>query len=1677
MADAAVSLESQPPLDEASQLPEVGVAPSLAPEQVVAEVGGEVAEEEPDYNEIFELGDFVRIDSTKYGKVIGYIYYRDGELISVMPLGATDFLYDFPRIFDDENDKFDDDLGVSQSFIFEKRKLPTFVEQQDFHVGQVIETIKEDRQRGQLIKITNINTEDDTITVEDQEGNSQTYEFAYTGIPRDAEFKILRIVEQPKDHVAVNQEVAVPEQVEAEESPEGEVELDEEDEIDLATQQANKNKFFDIEVVGEVTVKKAAVFREARSSEKTYTDTIQKADAMSDFLNLLDPVAQKDPKQVRSVRMLVETLFSMKQETVKYNEDGSVAGEQKLSVNLLKDLLSSANVPLSRPVLDIALRIFLKDDELTNFQLKQSNEFYRADASIQTLDGFSQDSVNPVVSGAANTNIFRTAQKNFIKEFETIWKPNGLQQPLFYAKEDSEFFRFEIPSQDNETLNGLQVTGITKKTLEKGGDASELKGVASMDVITNSVRRAATTTFYKHPIRRKEQLVSAETAPVKAHVLFPIDTAATVGSKRSGLLAIDSARSHDKTRLMKDILEEKNGVIILGKEKESEDESATVDKILALDMTGNEPSTFLLKDYLEGMNLPATGLGDMQIHLEDLGLNKFEFTPDIFNVLDSKIKAYQNQLLASLARFREVLASSPEVVPEDNSLLDKPDILEKNIRSEPILVQSIEALQIQTPGIEPSDLAIVSFLLKKHTDYFQVAMGQQAYFVAREKYQATRDRYLAAIYIRKLLDKKKKEAGIPPKPNKCEHVAKLAAVRKIEDDQERIQALAKLFSIYQGETKDKFINCNVCKRELLCMHEKLQISAFLNPGDNQNIQKEIILQFGGGQFQGTYACRNCGQAIQEIDYDTHLEYDDDGKPMNGRAVLVDKDAILEEQLENALKGVPIRKAKDIKFKSDTEENYRDIIFELGNRVGISLSESTIRKIVERLVRYAKSLPSQADYEKQKAAAPGKSDYIVIINKRIIAAAAVLILLEVQTNLTPYQIRYSLIGCEPSFEGYPLDRDKSDTSGLKYLACAVASIPRREAPWNLTGWQDEPDAAKRTDNIYNYMVAVIQRIFYTNPVIDQEIMMKRAYLETKAQQIAEARKQEVIPEGFLPAFESEEVLVPEVAARMTNGGPQIAKAWIRGANSLAERTAVIVRGSPIALTTCCLGSITTPGAFWLSASDLPELEKRRMKPNYRVQSLWVHFKPRPLASIAVEHDDNLNYRLFLKVCHQGPNKGLLHEVGLTNQCRWCEFAFPANPAVVDADSETSDGKVAVTSQGIDTSREAFEDLLDTVHMNNKVQPYKVHTSQNLDTVMTDFIEITPPPFDNWREVMTQTVNDLKLAVQSGKKSDLENAIGEISKIAGTSKARIEMRMPTFKNQIAKLGELSWDNLLSTLLAYFIVPFRRILTEFEVESYRSAFNTKRGWSSYSNLGLNHLQDLTKILDSDQTIVKEFKGKLKDKEKYQAAYLKLENFVEAASAIIAFKERIHPGIFPGREYSLKWIQKAIVFSLINTLVDPTVFVATPSGGAADQQGISTQILMELVAKSLTKFNSEQISYNDDQLRELIMIRNEKEKADVISNMFDKRSPEEKAVEIVKKQLGIGRWAVGGTKAIWGYDIDQYEREREDRARAGIIDFPGYGPDQVPELAGRQLDANGYPVHGAEGGYDFTQTGEDDA
>ena len=71
----------------------------------------------------------------------------------------------------------------------------------------------------------------------------------------------------------------------------------------------------------------------------------------------------------------------------------------------------------------------------------------------------------------------------------------------------------------------------------------------------------------------------------------------------------------------------------------------------------------------------------------------------------------------------------------------------------------------------------------------------------------------------------------------------------------------------------------------------------------------------------------------------------------------------------------------------------------------------------------------------------------------------------------------------------------------------------------------------------------------------------------------------------------------------------------------------------------------------------------------------------------------------------------------------------------------------------------------------------------------------------------------------------------------------------------------------------------------------------------------------------------------------------------------------------------------------------------------------------------------------------------------------------KIIKK-LGLKEWSVGGTKAIYAYDPDQYERERIQRQEMGFQDVSDTGNVMI----------DGVPVYRDEDGYDNSQMAEED-
>ncbi len=1640
----------------------IQIAPTANGSEIVS-----IAEDDPFL--FIELGDRVVIDSN-VGRTSGTVYYRSADLIRVLPDGISNILRDYPVEQTEQGEIFDESLGVKVAYVIEKRKFESFVEQRDLRLGQTVETITSSGDIDKVFKITLVDEENDAVEMEDESGASERVEFGFYGVPLDESFVIIR--SRQEEDTGAAEGAAEGEQREEEEK-------EDEDEDEIAELPAPK-----IKIVGFVTLTKATVFKEAPATQQRFPDNLQKTDALNDFLNMLDPALQKDPKAIREVRHLIETLFYLKQDTVAYNDDGSVKGQKEVSAITIADLIKRTTVPLGRPILDVAKKLYLQPaEEAINdgeegvslegdeyFFINQRDELTQM---VQNKGALVSSDMNGAQNGQINQFWYNTSTN--ARQYQSTFTPNNTAEPLWKANYDSEFFRNQLPDLENPSIEGY---------IPPEADSGATEPI--FDKISFGLERALTTTYRKGVERKKQLLVPEESATMKGYLIFPQKVVAHIGKSRSGSIAVDSGRSQLPPKTTKQILEEVGDAQEVG----------TSNDLILLDVNGATLGNIPLKDYIDGLTIPSLGLGDTFKTLEQYGIDNLELTPDIIQVLESKIEAYQSQLLGTLTKLREELAAAEIKEPEENNLIDNITLFEGNIRNEPTLVEDMETFEKINPSLSKSDIARVAYLLQKHSDYFQVAAGGNGVYTAKERVQSTRNMFLESLEIARLLKLKKTDVGEPPLPNKCEHVAKLNTIRKEYDDNDRFQLLTKFFAYYQGDRQDNWINCNRCDRQLLCVHERLLIQSYLNPAEKDAIFKEIVLNFSGGQFQGKYICRNCGQAIRDIDFDTNLEYDDNGKPMSGRAVLEDKDAKFEQKLNQMISApigtneVEIEDAdKDDKSKTglqlnDKEKEYYAYISEISERLAIVLRDEHMKRAISRTMNLVNKLHTREQYKKFKEKNPAIADYDVMLSRETICACAAFILIEIQSARPSYPIHRILHGCkDPGFDGYPLEPDIDKKQGIMYISCALASIHRNDAPWNKTGFHSKKGVS--LDSKITSIAQIILRIVksnVSNDEIQQQISDKKKYLlQIAGKEAASIQAKDEIPATFLPeqiilskSKAAEDATIPEVANLMGEKGKYaVAKQWIRESHELALKTASLVRGSPLIETTCCLSNITRPNTFWSSASDLPDLDKRKLTPKVQGAFLQVHFNPRPMESLLVEADKDIYYRIFLKYCFQGPRYGHLHEPGLTNKCAWCGFQFPVNPNILDTDTE---GKSALITQSVTTDTEQFTELLDKIHQVNAVDAIKPRRVSTMDEIMNEFSNITPEPTPNWKAVIDDTIVAFSRMPKDVNAGDVATALIEISNESSELEQVVRQRVnENFIGIIEEIIRLPWLNFYQVIQAYFIIPFKRIVTNFSSDSIFVPKELK-----ISEL---HTNDITRILSNDMSLLSMKAGDIR-KPAAMLARAKLSYFIEQLSALLPFKNKIRPTVVPGRYESLTYIQRAMFYGPLAMLMDPS---SIPPGmesitslrSVADP---SMRLLLELIVYTLNKYRKERLSFDDKQIKELIAIRNEKERVNVIKE-FDKLTDEERAVELMNKKLGLGKWSVGGTKLIYAYDADYYDQERNKREQAGIIDFPGLGPDEYAPLDGRGVDATGIFEYGGdadyeqEGGYNFEQTGEDDA
>jgi len=1645
-----------------------------------------------------QLGDDVVIDSTAYGRTIGTVYYRSENRISVKPTGVSNLLHTFDTHYDEDGEEvYDEKDGVRAIYIVKKRTVESFVEQQDLRVDHQIDTFDAEGNAYHSYDIVEVKKEEDAIVIR-QIGEEETYllSFNYIGISSDEPFAVIshRPLIQREEEAQDAQEEAQ-EAKEAKEAKEQEAQAQEEEEDE-------------IQVMGEIEITRPTIYMKAESYEQSIPDALQKMDALNDHLSSVTEADRKDPRVLRAARILVELLFELKQATVAYGTDGSVQGVKDVSAATLSELLDRASLPMGRPVLHVTKTLYSPEEE------HEEAEYNTEQVHMISFEEELLRMITPSQKvGTTGTGAIQGIskewydQQQFMTQYMSPWIPHEKGNPLWSAIKDSEFFRNtppicrpDPPCRLADTISGYRASHNVKEPHP------------ILDEIPFGIERALGITYRKGSNRRKVLHLSEESATLQSYLLFPMSAVAEMGSTRSHHLATDSGRSHLPRRTMTQLLEH------LGDPKEV----GTTRDILLFDVTGDTLGNIPLADYVEGLTIPSLGVGDTFSVLQHIGMDQMELHADTLHALDIHITSYQSTLLSTLSTLRTMLSEIPATDPETYLLIENPAVFDI-LRSEVLLVNAMEEYERTNPSLAQSDVGKMAYLLKHHSNYVQVVAGKNNMEIVKAVRNAKHETYLEDRQTHAILQENEKHA-VRPIRNTCSHVADLVRIRREKEDVDRFSLLMKFVKRYQGTHDDQWVNCVVCKEHLICIHERLQLQAYLHPTDKHVIEKEILLTCSGGQFQGKYICRICGQTIRELDLDTSMTFDGEGRPVTGRAVLVDDEAEMEDMLD-LLVAAPVEAAPVVHLSPEELPCYH-ILRDMVEYIGIPVKEDDYMKMIWAVMDYLHVYEAE---ERDKRTP-------VTDARHLIMSAAVILLIEIQTHVPSYVIRTVLPDCPlpekgSPFHGYPLVDDKSQKQGLEYMACAISSMKNNTTVWSRTGFLTM-DIKKRRKGTLVFMEQILEKI------LPDVVIQARLY--DKRQEKMELHTHDQISSTFLPQQlilspedAAQDAITPEVARMTGNAGKQaLVTLWIRQAHHHARESALLIRGSVFSETSCCVAPLFQPGEGWKSGAFHEDLPVRTLQPLQQGQMLLTHFSPRPLDNDVVDPDSDLYYRLFLKYCFQGPRMGHAHELSLLNVCTWCGFEFPKHPSIMDTDTE---GKAALSAKGVVTGPAEFTALLDTIHRVNHVTPpsysmgwktillqmaNKMNTlevqaprdeiiqamtahldrtefpspfpndhhedhdhdwkgiladaihqiaSQDLRVSRSDIISVVetilimnqfgavqPPPLMEWQSVLSETTaRMLRLPPDAGR-DDIVVAMGPLSDLSVASEALVTKQCQTFRLQQAlpllkNIAGLPWVAFFQVIQSYVIVPLQRMLSGFTDDALFFSYELRH------ELSVIHItEDLEPILVRERKLQSQLRDELPE-----VTVDKIQYLIHQLRAMLSYSSTIRPMSVPGREQTLAYLQRAILYGPLAMLLSPSLQDAIQS--ATDS---SSEHLARIIAYLLAKYNKERISYNDQDLKNKIAIRDEKERVNIIAE-FNTLSDEERAMELMNKRLGMGKWSVGGTKLIYAYDKDYYDQEREKRLHAGIM-------DDMEDMDDRG-DMGDEPFEEEEG-YDNNQHADDD-
>jgi hypothetical protein len=1058
---------------------------------------------------------------------------------------------------------------------------------------------------------------------------------------------------------------------------------------------------------------------------------MQREDLFQDLLANVSEKKRTNPRRIRLIEREVDLALALKNKSLLRTNTGAILGPKPYLIETVQDALREAktSVPAAIPIVDAALVLNL--DEVGGGYHIQKHVYPR---SLDAVETESETNAAQYLQNALPSSLGRGF-------FSYTYDLLGRGQATLEGAATSGGW---LADQDVIRTEGL---GTSVQGLSAGlpsGDPADKRHFQKVNLsyLLSNVRersmRVLTKDTYTNTKTGETFLIApSDPSTVKGYMILPPKAALTLRPPlQSGSLPMAMLYSAS--------LQDSNLPTIAATLTDlysSEAGSPLNTWTLSADDAGQTQVAGWLQSVLKYAVHPVNSLGPRSIQLlsllDTLGLANTDVSPSVANVLWTWVSnsqaMWRNLLKARRVEIQKVLdAEEPRTY---QSVTGADATLWSALRESESLKELMEDIQRRNPAIgEAPTLITASLLTEAQGDAAPLVWSEIARLDARPALEdldvkvaaeslATSRAYILRRKALKALPMLSISASAPEKST-CPHAERLESIRNVGDALQRSRLLRDFVEEFQGVKSGDWMTCVLCKEPCVCYHELMQLEALAQPGRSEAIQRQIMIKYGGDRYEGKIICRNCGQALQDIDYDEGEEFDDDGNRVVSSSVLTEEQ--MEEGGQSSWKKAVAELAPPVvTFATDAQRTLGDTLTVINERGGLLMGPDTIRQIVRQADLYVSlRAPPPAAYEAQRAklltAASTKiktatgvagavvdvPTYAALLDQIRVSSLTALTAIALQTETIT--VNNPLPMCTFSRGGYPFDPSaKPDEPGaLLYIACVVASIQRDSTPWKHLTWAGETKLASRQKQVLKVALAATQIILGADPKsaplsftpevrqaitraqTDVVAQRERTLVSLKDELPASFRPEPFPPALTMPASDSDPVPalrkaiqdgtlrnsdIDSVASAMRQGAIAVIDALHRDA-TVAIKAEIAAGKVPTMDDVCCAESLSNKGVQkekprLLIAYDL--LQRSIPTATNAGTHLWPTFETPLPEGVEPVVEEGVFFKLFLKYCYRGPVVGGRHEFSAGQMCRQCGFSLLEPMEPIDMSQKKAD----------------------------------------------------------------------------------------------------------------------------------------------------------------------------------------------------------------------------------------------------------------------------------------------------------------------------------------------------------------------------------------------------------------------